>query len=185
MKRLFLGIPVPDAHIDAIERFTEIYKNDQHLADAKWTTRENFHITVFFLGDVVDAHIPEMKSILKGVCARMSPFELYCERIEFFAHKMPKMIWARLQRSLAFLEINQEAKKFMKPYLDMTLEEEMNEPIPHVTVARLRKPVDPKGFSFKPFSLPPLQVTELCLYESTLSPTGPEYTILDRYPFSL
>ncbi len=185
MKKLFLGIPVPDAHIGAIEGYSEIYKSDQHLKDAKWTTRENFHITVFFLGEVVDAHLPEMQSILKGLCARMTPFELYSERIEFFAHKMPKMIWARLQRSLAFLEINQECKKFMKPYLDMTLTEEMNEPIPHITVARLRNPVDPKRFSFKPFALPPISVSELCLFESLLTPTGPSYTILERYPFGL
>jgi 2'-5' RNA ligase len=129
MKKLFLGLPVPETHIDLIERYTDIYWADQHLKDAKWTARENFHITVFFLGDVVEAHLPEMQTILKGLCARMTPFELYSERIEFFAHKMPKMIWARLQRSLAFLEINQECKKFMKPYLDMTLTEEMNEPI--------------------------------------------------------
>lgn len=185
MKRLFLGIPVPDAHIDALEHFSEIYKSDQHLADAKWTTRENFHITVFFLGEVVDAHIPEMKSILKGLSARITPFELYCERIEFFAHKTPKMIWARLQRNLAFLELNQECKKFMKPYLDMTLTEEMNEPIPHITVARLRKPVDPKRFSFKPFSMPTIEVSEMNLYESVLTPNGPSYKVLDTYPFSI
>ena len=185
MKRLFLGLPIPDAHIDAIESYTNIYKADQHLQEAKWTLRENYHSTIFFLGEVVDAHIPEMQSILRGVAARMTPFELFCERIEFFAHKTPKMIWVRLQRSLAFLEINQECKKFMKPYLDMTQEEEMNEPIPHITVARLRKPVDPKHFSFKPFSMPPLPVNELCLYESLLTPTGPSYTILDRYPFNL
>lgn len=185
MKRLFLGLSIPQRHVDSMEAHMAQYKNDQHLEEAKWTAPENQHITAFFLGEIVDSHLPEMTSIMRGVAGRMAPFTLHFERIEFFAHKMPKMIWGRFQRSLGFLELNQECKKFLKPYMDMTEEEELKEPIPHVTLARLRTPVDPKKFSFKPLSLPPVEVTEMHLYESILTPQGPSYTLLETYPYGL
>jgi len=181
MKRLFLALSIPEAMSKSFEDYLHIYRNDQHFQDAKWTGPENLHITVFFLGEVTESHLLEMRSILRGVAGRMTPFTLHFERVEFFAHKMPKMIWGRFQRNLGFLELNQECKKFMKPYLDMTKEEEMKEPIPHVTLARLRKPVDPKHFSFQPLNLPSVEATELHLYESVLTPQGPSYTLIESY----
>lgn len=178
MKRLFLAISLPDGMIDAFEETMAPYKKDQHLKDAKWVSRENYHVTVLFLGDIVEAHLAEMQTILRGIANRISPFSLYFEHIEFFSYKMPKMIWGRFQRSLAFLELHKESKKFMKPYMD---EDDDKEPIPHVTLARLRHPIDPKKFSFKPLHLPPLEVTQLQLYESELTERGPIYTLLDSY----
>ncbi len=181
MKRLFLAAALPDSHIDQIESYLQTYKTDQHLEGAKWTKRENFHITVLFLGEVVEAHLPEMKILLHGLAARMAPFTLHFEHIEFFSYKVPKVIWGRFQRSLEFLELHKECEKFLKPYVDLTEEEEMKEPIPHVTLARLRKPVEPKKFSFQPFHLEPLEVTEFYLFESEHSDQGTVYRKLDTY----
>lgn len=185
MKRLFLGVSVPNKFINQIGAYVSTYKTDQHFKDAKWTKPEDAHISVFFLGELPSAHLSEITTIIRGVAGRMAPFTLHFERIEFFAHKMPKMIWARFQRNLGFLELNQEAKKFLKPYIEMTEEEELKEPIPHITIARLRTPVDPKKFSFKPFSMNSLEVTHLNLYESEENSSGRHYTILDTFSLGL
>lgn len=182
MKRLFLGISVPGDWAKQIETEVQVYKTDQHLHGAKWTPSEDAHVTVLFLGELMDSHLPEIKSILKGVTGRMAPFALHFERIEFFAHKMPKMIWGRFQRNLGFLELNQEFKKFMKPYIDMTEEEELKEPIPHVTLARLHTPIDPKKFSLRSRMMPSFEVTEIHLYESENDSSGKHYTILETFP---
>lgn len=183
MKRLFLALPIPNTMVEMLENHMQPYKHDQHLLNAKWVSRENFHITILFLGEVADLHLAEMQSILKATARHIIPFTLYFERVEFFSYKTPKMIWARFQRSLAFLELHKTCKDFMKPYMDT--EEEGKEPIPHLTLARLRTPIDPKKFSFKSPALPPLEATELELYESTLTPRGPIYTLLNRYSYGL
>jgi 2'-5' RNA ligase len=181
MKRLFLGIPLPTETVSALATYLAPYRADQHLQDAKWTTPENHHFTVFFLGDIADSIVPEVQTILKGVVGHISPFTLDFEHVEFFSYKVPKMIWARFQRSLGFLELSQECRKFCQPY--MAEPDDGKEPIPHVTLARLRQPVDPRKFSFKPLSLPPVEVTGMNLYESDLTPNGPVYTVLDHYDF--
>ncbi len=185
MKRLFLAAALPDSHIEKIENYLQIYKKDQHLEGAKWTKPENYHITVLFLGEVVDAHLPEMKILLRGLAARMAPFTLHFEHTEFFSYKVPKVIWGRFQRSLEFLELHKECEKFMKPYVDLAEEEEMKEPIPHVTLARLRKPVDPKKFSFQPLNLEPFEISEIHLYESDLTSHGSVYARLDTFSLSI
>lgn len=185
MKRLFLGLSVPSQQIEQLDAAMQPYKNDQHLQGAKWIAPENMHITVLFLGEVVDAHVPEMKTIIRGLAGRMTPFTLHFERIEFFAHKMPKMIWGRFQRNLGFLELNQECKKFTKPYVDRTEEEELKEPIPHVTLAKLHTPVDPKKFSFKNTALDSFELCEMHLYESQIDAHGKHYTILETFPLGL
>lgn len=183
MKRLFLALALPPEDIQKIINFTEVYKKDQHFKNAKWVDDKNFHITVLFLGGVMETELPVIENLLQGISARMRPFELHFEGLEFFPYKTPRMIWARYQKSLAFNELHEECQRYLLPYMEEN-KEERKEPIPHVTVARLRAPVNPKQFSFQALHLDPLKINAIEVYESELRPEGPVYTLLKTFPFS-
>lgn len=185
MKRLFLAIPIAEVLSAQLLEAVQPYHENRLLADAKWVPAENFHLTTLFLGEVPDAHLPEMQTLIRGVCAHIAPFTLLPERITLFPHHLPsKQLWLRFQRSLAFEELHAELKQFLTP-LAKALESEQDL-IPHVSLARLKNAIPPKKLSFQTPKLEPVQVTETLLFESILSPTGPiTYHLLDRFPHDL
>lgn len=170
MKRLFLAIPLQGDETQRLAAYLQPYKTEPILADAKWVEPKNFHITTLFLGAVPDSVLPEMLEILRGTCARIHPFELHYESILFFPFKFPKMIWARFHKSFEFTELAGELRRFLAPYMEES--EEEKDPVPHLTLAKLKNPIDARKFGFKTYKMDVLRVTELHLYESQANPKG-------------
>ena len=57
--------------------------------------------------------------------------------------------------------------------------------LPHITLARLNRSSGPVGNLIEVaggLSSPPFAVTEFALFESSLTPDGAVYTIVERYP---
>lgn len=189
MKRLFLAIPIPKEEVNRLAAYADSYKKDTHFHDAKWVEPKNLHITALFMGDVQDAAIPEMIQLLRGILAKIPPFELHLESIILQPIQKPKMLWARFHRSFEFNELAAEIKKYLFPYLP-DLEENAEghnskKPIPHLTLARLKTPLDSGKYFLKPYKMPPLSVTECRLYESTLIEGGPIYTLIETFPYAV
>ena len=190
MKRLFLALPLPPEEIQRLDAFLTHYRSDSHFKDAKWALLQNFHITTLFLGNVQDMMIPEMRQILRGFFAQMPSFELQFEGVFLFPGKFPKMILARFHKSFPFTELNAELRKYLSPYYQ---NEDKKEQLPHLTLARLKNPVDSARFAFKPYKMPPLQVKECHLYESELTALtegelqkiSPVYTLIENFPFAV
>lgn len=183
MKRLFLAIAVPKEVRITVDEFLEPYKTHAALSHARWVEDESRHITALFLGEVHDARLSEIREFTRGVCGRMQPFDLTFNGVTLFPTKnRAKMLWLRYNKSLAFEELVGELRRYLLMVLPKLEEEEM-EPIPHVTLARLKESVDPKSLSFKPLSLPPLTVNELLLYESVITSEGSHYSLLETFPY--
>src|SRR3989338_4607696 len=191
MKRLFLALPLPPEEIRRLDAFLTPYRSDPHFKDAKWVELQNFHVTTLFLGHVQDMMISEMRQILRGFFAQIHPFDLQFEGVFLFPGKFPKMIWARFHKSFPFTELNAELRKYLSPYTES--HEDEKEQLPHLTLARLKNPVDSARFAFKPYKMPPLQVKECHLYESELTAltegelqkNGPVYTLIENFPFAV
>jgi 2'-5' RNA ligase len=185
MKRLFISLPIPVTDRTAVDEFLKPYANHSSLKSAKWVEDNNRHITALFLGDVHDTRLHEIREFIRGVCGRMQPFYLNFESITLFPNKnRAKMLWMRYSKSLAFEEFVGELRRYLTMVLPK-LEEEEQGLLPHVTLARLRETVDPKTLSFKALKLPPLEVKEVSLYESTLTPEGSHYTLIETFPYGL
>lgn len=183
MKRLFIALTPNQDILNPLSEFMQPYKTHQALKSAKWVSEENQHVTALFLGEVADAVLPEIRELTRGVCGRMSPFNLEWEGVALFPPRgHSKMLWLRGKRSLAFEEFVNELKRFLVPVLG-GLEEE-KEPLPHLTLARLREAVEVKTLSFKPITLPPLRATSATLFESELRPEGPVYTALEVFSYA-
>ncbi len=183
MKRLFLALPLPAEEIERLDSYLTPYRSDPNFKDAKWAQLQNLHITTLFLGEVQGMMIPEMRQILRGFFAHIPPFELQFEGIFLFPGKLPKMVWARFYKNYSFTELNAELRKFLSPYIQE--DEDEKESIPHLTLARLKTPIDSRRFAFKAYKMSPLQIKECHLYESDLTPEGPVYTLIENFPYAV
>ncbi|MEL6593080.1 MAG: RNA 2',3'-cyclic phosphodiesterase [Bacteroidota bacterium] len=179
MQRLFLGIPVPVALRQVLHEF------QQQLGDwpaIKWVPPVNFHITVYFFGGVPEERLENLQALLSLATQSISPFVLEYDRF-VLAPKLDeaRMIWARYHKTDAFREAVQSIHQL---YEQIEPEQQVRKsPIPHITLARLRRTLGQFELPSRTISPPQkLAVKELVLWESILEGESPEYRVIRRYP---
>jgi RNA 2',3'-cyclic 3'-phosphodiesterase len=95
--RLFIALPLP-AHVkDAIGRAQEELRSALPAARARWTRREQLHVTLKFLGNV-DAQLgDELTGTVARACARFGPLHLSARGLGMFPNpRRPRVIWVRV-----------------------------------------------------------------------------------------
>jgi 2'-5' RNA ligase len=112
--RLFVAILLPDAVKDEIEKAQREMRGATPGNFIRWTKREQFHLTLKFLGNVAASRVAELSEVLRGVGGQFSALRLRAERIGFFPDaRFPRVAWAGvwddrdiLSRLQAAIEIN-------------------------------------------------------------------------------
>jgi 2'-5' RNA ligase len=123
------------------------------VAGARWQTEDQLHLTLRFIGDV-DRHLArDVDAALSGV--HHPRFSIALNGLGGFERRgEPVTLWAGIA--------------------------------PHEPLHALHKKVDQAVGSLIEqsggISGPAFDVGEFCLYESRLTPEGPVYTIVERYP---
>jgi RNA 2',3'-cyclic 3'-phosphodiesterase len=179
-RRCFVGVRPPDAVIAAIEARVEA--NRRHLLGARWVPRDQWHVTLKFLGSVADVH---------GVARALrdlSQLEPFTVRLggggAFPSWPNARTIWvgverggqrlARLARSVDLLLDDIEVPRAVqRPFL------------PHCTIARAGQSTDARLFlahlgtaSFGEA----FEVDEVTLFESQAVAGGRRYVPLAVAP---
>lgn len=143
---------------------------------------ENLHITLKFLGDVEEGRIDKVSNAVKEALSGMSPFKIVLRGVGAFPSiKRPEVIWIGLGegaesliRIMTALEVSLSKIGFPR---------EKREPVPHLTIARVKRP-SKDGISLLLKSLSDLEigsmeVSDVKVKSSTLTPTGPIYKDLN------
>src|SRR3989344_2580467 len=177
-KRLFVSIPLPDDLQDDLAGAMEKFQ----IPGVKWTSHENLHITLHFIGYVEENIIHTLQEEIERVVALAEPVELKFERLTIAPpNKIPSMIWA------LFEDVGGGYKKLATSLRDALSEfgdNEVKEPIPHVTLARFDTPTIAQSINleiFSPIAAQEFRVSRVELMESHLSQSGPIYTIIRSY----
>jgi len=171
--RIFIAINLPDSIKDKLLE----YKSD---LPAKWTKKNNLHITLNFLGNVSDQELAEICESVKKIASQLDPFDVKLINISYGPNKnSPKMVWAIGEKTKDFISL----KKSLDDVLGSSENRGFN---PHITLARIRKwdwqRIEPEerpeveqdiDLSFS--------VNSIEIMESFLKRTGPEYTIIESY----
>ncbi len=177
--RSFIAVDVEGEEIIAkILRIQEEISTS--TAKLKTVERQNLHFTLKFLGNVEEAKLDLVKSVLEDVLKRFPPFTMHLRGVGAFPRvSRPNVVWIgvedgreifiemakELDRSLARLGFKRETKSFE----------------PHLTIARV------KGHSgdlpeiirrVSDVDIGILKVNEVRLKRSTLTPSGPIYGTL-------
>jgi 2'-5' RNA ligase len=92
--RLFIAITVPDAVKDEIEKAQRELRAAVPGDFIRWTKREQFHLTLKFLGNVAELRVGELIENLRGACAQFAALRLRAERIGYFPDvRFPRVVW--------------------------------------------------------------------------------------------
>ncbi len=188
MRRLFVALDLAIPVVEQLALFQEEIHEllaDQPNVRVRWTSPENIHLTMKFLGDTEDALVPMLRDTLAELVKPLFPFEVEAKGIGFFPDpNHPRIIWSGFdQQSAEVLSLLQQALE--RDLGELGFEKEQRSFRPHVTLgrvksrarpdfAKLAEEVDRRSFGKS-------YIKDVVLYESTLSAQGPTYTVIDRF----
>ncbi len=128
LHRIFIAINLPEDTKAKLLAYQERWPE----LPARWTSKDNLHLTLAFLGNTSDQELEEICSRMKTIGERHKSFTLTLNCIMYGPdEKKPRMIWALLEKSPELSALQKDVEK--------TLEQHDNESfLPHLTLARLR-----------------------------------------------
>ena len=132
--RLFVAIPL-DAEL-LMESLIPVRKFAA-VKGIRFMPASNLHITQFFIGDVPVESRQEIISTAGRVCSRLPAYLLVANRFVFAPERHPSMIWLSLAPNPAFVNANSIFSDSLAPFLPQV--PRFPEPVPHITIARLRR----------------------------------------------
>jgi 2'-5' RNA ligase len=176
--RLFVALGVPDAAADVIARLQQRWRDYPGLR-ARFTRREHLHLTLKFLGEVDEAAAAGIGAALATVRAIAPTVSLGAAGV-FTARREPRILWLHLAGT-ELVALQQAVDAALAPHYPAE-----RQFMSHLTIARLQSVADRRTFpaDVAACAVPPVTWTasEFALTRSVLTPTGPVYTILRRYP---
>jgi RNA 2',3'-cyclic 3'-phosphodiesterase len=169
MIRLFVALPVSGAVADRLEML------QSGVPGARWSTREQFHLTLRFIGEVDGRDAAAIDDALAGISA--PSFSVQLKGVGEFGGRTPRALWAGVAPNEALVHLQRKIETAIQR---AGLPPEPRKYTPHVTLARLRATPQGKVMDYLVdqalFAAPPFEARSFTLYSSTLSPNGSLYT---------
>ncbi|WP_264212708.1 RNA 2',3'-cyclic phosphodiesterase [Leisingera thetidis] len=176
--RAFVGLPLPDAALDALERVQE------GLAAGRQVPPENLHLTLAFLDDQPEPVLETLHQELAGI--RAPALELHFTGLETFGGKLPRLLAAAVRKTPELSHLRHRVRSACRSAGIELARERFR---PHVTLARFPRHLEAgqvekiarflaaaAGFRLD------AEADCFALYQSTLAPEGARYDLLAGYP---
>lgn len=174
MPRLFTGLEVPADVGFSLEMMRG------GIWGARWIDRENYHITLRFMGDIPDHLAREVAHELDGLA--LSPFSLSLSGVGFFGGREPHTLYAGVEENAALRRLQAMQERICQR---AGLPPEPRRFTPHVTLARLRdaSPPDLQAWvaSHNLYRSRPFEVDQFVLFSSRPSRGGGPYAVEEAY----
>jgi 2'-5' RNA ligase len=153
------------------------------LQGARWIDKENYHITLRFIGDVDSRTADEIAGSLDQI-SRTS-FSLELNGLGSFGSRRPHSLWAGVTMTRELSDLQAELERRIQR---IGLEPERRKFAPHVTLARLRGTSETEVANFLAlrgnFRSPPFPVGRFVLLSSRASRGGGPYIVEEAYPLA-
>jgi RNA 2',3'-cyclic 3'-phosphodiesterase len=135
--RLFVAINMPEEIKEKIQAAQTELRRALPERSVRWTKREQFHLTLKFLGDVDAARVEALGEAIRAACRGFGALHLQAERVGFFPDlRYPRVVWAGVQDSAEQLPRLQGAVE--QATREFTTEEKAERFTGHVTFARIK-----------------------------------------------
>lgn len=175
---MFIAIPISEVELLSL-RCQQLMSLPQ-LQSIRWLAPDNWHLTLFFMGNAPIDILPSLSHELHQVAHRHSIFSLELNKLgAFTSNKRPQILWCGVSNLDALMALQRNVNEVVVEHgFSM-----MSSFQPHITLARYSKSVvnvvdkvidDGDGFGAQ-------LVTHFSLYQSELTPQGSVYTILENY----
>ena len=153
--------------------------------NVRWAGPAGMHLTLKFLGEISEADAARVSSALEGIPARHEVFALVLESTGTFppGRRDPRVLWVGVVPGPPLLALQEDIEGEMAK---LGFEREKRPFHPHLTLGRVKSPIglDPlvqeirqqQGRKFGEMS-----VRKFIFFQSTLKPSGAEYTVLKEF----
>ena len=177
--RMFCAFELPESLRVRIKEHAEGLREAVPDVAASWSRPENIHLTMKFFGNVDQAQVAVISDMLARVAKEFSPVEITVDGTGVFPRpSRPQVLWIGIDDrtgALARLQKRVEDECALEgfPKEDRAFR-------PHLTIARIRTPHNAHRLAEAHLRLEFVSVavnlSELVLFRSELSPKGSRYT---------
>lgn len=184
--RLFIAAALSEEQLDWVGRCQ--FRLKQALARSagamRWTTREQWHITLQFLGDCEETLVVPVGKTLDAVTEARPPFRLSLQSLGTFASRHGGVLWLGVEEGRQAL--TELAAALQKKMMDFGIVPESRPYHAHLTLARSRERFDARLLqkcSWPEDPSPASRIDRLTLFASTLGSGGASYESLGESIF--
>ncbi|MEE9223900.1 MAG: RNA 2',3'-cyclic phosphodiesterase [Thermoplasmata archaeon] len=175
--RAFISIDVQPS--EQMSNFHQALKETN--AQVKLVDLENTHLTLKFLGNTSENHVPEIVNIMEGSIEGMAPFSISFKATGAFPSlNHMKVVWIGVQNTDGMRSISD----FLNDELTVLgYKKEKRRFSPHLTLGRVKGGRNKEQLaqvisSWKDEDFGEMEVANIRLKKSVLSPQGPTYSIV-------
>jgi len=182
MKRIFIALKVEAG--ETLLKMVSSLKSDLSKDSIKWTSIDNIHITLAFLGDTEEKLIKSISSMLKEKCKGSGSFQLIIRGLGVFRNPGdPRIIWTGVELSEKLVRLNEAILDGLRG-LNIKMEDRPFNP--HLTIGRIKHLNNKETLrtllgQYQDSEIQIIPVNEVILYESVLLQSGPVYKPLAKF----
>lgn len=181
MKRVFIGIALSKLVRERITKLTREFSTKFCEPGITWTKSANLHITLKFLGEIEAEKIDQLEEIIRKSLFGVSRFKIRFANTGLFPDRNhPRIYWIGIENESGNLQkISEKIEIECRKYGFAAEKRKFH---PHLTIARIRKPIKEKNFPAYDFEPIEFEVSEITIFESLLSSAGSTYFSLGDIP---
>ena len=182
MKRLFVAVKIkPDpVFLNVFFRL----KKDLQYEKINWVNEDNLHFTLKFLGKTETSEIANVTETLEQIAQTTKAFDITIENLGIFGSRyQPRVIWAGIEKSVSLLSLGEN---ILNKLDKLGFKRDRQNFVPHITLGRIKHIRDKAHLkqvidTNKPHLLQHDQLKSFYLYESILTPEGPQYKVVKSF----
>lgn len=135
--RLFVAVTVPESVKAKMEEAQAELRRVLPQRSVRWARREQFHLTLRFLGDVEAARVEALGEAIRAACRGFGALPLRAERVGFFPDlRYPRVAWVGVQDQAEQLpRLHQTVEAVTESFTTEAKEERFTG---HITLARIK-----------------------------------------------
>ena len=174
--RTFISIDLPKEIKDYLYELQNKLKTLP--AKVKWTSKKTLHQCLFFIGEINENKLQQIKEKLNKI--KFKTFEVYLDKLGFFPDEnYIRIIWVGLNPKNKVIELQQKIDSELLNLIKRDKEFKV-----HITLGRVKFIKNKQEFKEKAkinIEKKRFQVNEFKLIKSDLTKDGPKYTDLEIY----
>lgn len=180
--RVFIAINLPEDIKKQLAKYEEKWPD----LPAKWTGKDNLHITLEFLGDLTDQEIADVCKAVAEAAKQHKSFFINLNKVSYGPLKKdpPRMVWASGEKSEELAELQGDLQEYLLE--NVRYRPENRGFSPHITLARISewefRQIEPEE---RPEINEDIDLTftveSIEVMESVLKRIGPQYTVLESH----
>lgn len=175
--RLFLAAELPEPVKQSL--FLQTKKLREEFPYFRWIPAENYHITLFFFGNVDTGNEKRIIQQIDAAVFDVPPFRLYSGPIDLFIRDSI-MIYLGFQKNKTIGDLVKKIKREMNIQNDLKF-------FPHLTLARYRIPSKQQYLVIKKkcsqYNVDiQFEIPQITLFDSVIENKKPIYKVVEKFP---